>query len=98
MDELTKAQGETPVKKTPAARTKVLPSGVVAVIGTFKGRHIRESQKLVGTETERYLFALIALTTTFDGKTVIMEDVEEMDGWDVLALMAEFNSSGDAKQ
>lgn len=87
-----------PVKKISTEKTVTLPSGVVAVIGVFKGRHISQAQKIVGIDTEKYLFALIAITTTFDGKSVTMEEVEDMDGWDCLRLMSIFSDKGDAKQ
>lgn len=35
-------------------------------------------------------FAMIALTTKIDGQPVLMEDLDEMDGADVIALMGEF--------
>jgi hypothetical protein len=84
-------------RKKPEAKTVTLPSGVVAVIGIFKGRHISQAQKIVGSDTEKYLFALIAITTLFDGKAVTMEEVEDMDGWDCLKLMGIFSDKGDAK-
>lgn len=73
-------------------KTIALPSGKTAQVIDFKGRHIREAQKVAGTETEKYLFALIAATTTIDEKPVVMEDVDEMDGFDVLELMKAFGS------
>jgi hypothetical protein len=71
-----------------------LPSGTKAVVKKFKGAHVLEAQKIVGTETEKYLPALIAVTTEFDGKSKVMEDVIEMDGWDFLKLMTVFSGDG----
>lgn len=86
--------GGAPAKNLQLDKTEVLPSGVVAVIRPFKGKHIMEAQKIAGTNTELYLPALIALTTTFDGKEIVAEDVAEMPGWDVLKLMTLFSGDG----
>jgi hypothetical protein len=67
-----------------------LPSGKTAEIAEFKGKHIIEAQKIAGGSTERITLAMISLVTTIDGKSVLMEELEEMDGFDVLALMGEF--------
>ena len=68
-----------------------LPSGKIAIIKPFKFKHIQEAQKISGTNTENFIPAIIAITTTIDGKPVIMEDVIDMDGWDGLELMGKFS-------
>lgn len=68
-----------------------LPSGKTAVIAPFKGKHVREAQKVAGDDTSLIVFAMIALTTTIDGQPVVAEDLDEMDGMDVMALMGEFS-------
>lgn len=73
-------------------KTITLPSGKTAEVKDFKGKHIREAQKVAGTETEKYLFALIAATTTIDEKSIVMEDLDDMEGFDVLELMKAFGS------
>lgn len=70
-----------------------LPSGKVATISGFKGKHIREAQRMADTDISKMTFAMIALTTVIDGNPIIMEDLDEMDGADVLALMGEFQGS-----
>ena len=72
------------------AKEITLPSGAVATVGDFKGRHVREAQRISSGASDKFLFALISLTTTIDGKTVLMEDLDEMPGMDVMALMGEF--------
>lgn len=72
--------------------TVFLPSGKTAVINPFKGKHVREAQKIADNDTSKMLFAMIAVTTTIDGKAIVMEDLDEMDGKDVLTLMKEFGS------
>jgi hypothetical protein len=73
------------------AKSITLPSGKVAEIQDFKGKHIREAQRISDGETDKFIFAMISVCGTIDGKPIIMEDLDEMDGKDVLALMGEFN-------
>lgn len=68
-----------------------LPSGKVVTIGDFKGKHIREAQRISQGEQDKFLFALISLTSTIDGQPIVVEDLDDMDGADVLKLMAEFS-------
>lgn len=70
-----------------------LPSGKIAVIEPFKGKHVREAQRIAGGDVSNIMFAMISLTTTIEGHAVLMEDMDEMDGSDVLALMGEFGGS-----
>lgn len=77
-----------------------LPSGKIAEVGAFKGKHIREAQRISDGEQDKFLFALISLTSTIDGNPILTEDLDDMDGADVLALMGEFsgNFTSPAKQ
>jgi len=70
-----------------------LPSGKTAEIAPFKGRHIREAQRVAGADTEKITFALIAMLVKIDGHNVLMEDLDDMDGRDVLELMAKVGSN-----
>jgi hypothetical protein len=74
-------------------KTIALPSGATAEIAAFKGYHIREAQKIAGDDTDKMVFALIALTTTIDGRAVTMEDIDEGDGFDAMRLMKEFSGN-----
>jgi hypothetical protein len=74
-------------------KTIELNDGKIAVIKPFKGKHILEAQKLVGTETEKMMFGLIAQCVTIDGKAVLFEEVDDMPGGDVLKLMGEFGGN-----
>jgi hypothetical protein len=72
-----------------------LPSGAVLGVKTkFKGKDIREAQKMSGTDSSKIMFALIALTCDIDGKPFVMEDIDEMEGADVFQMLAIF---GDPK-
>ena len=75
------------------AKEITLPSGKVASIGEFKGKHIREAQRIADGEQDKFMFALISLTSTIDGMPVVAEDLDEMSGADVLALMGEFSEN-----
>lgn len=78
---------------TPMTREIVLKSGKVAVIQEFKGKHVMEAQRIADGESEKVMFALISLLTTIDGQPVLMEDLEEMPGSDVMTLMKEFGQA-----
>lgn len=79
----------------PAVKTKevTLPSGAKAVIKPFKGKDIRQAQTIAGDDTSKLMFAIIAVTTELDGKGIVMEDLDEMDGMDVMALFKEFGGN-----
>lgn len=70
-----------------------LPSGATAHIAPFKGKHIREAQRIADGDMSNMMFAMIAITTTVDGRNIVAEDLDDMDGQDVLALMGEFGGS-----
>lgn len=74
--------------------TKEIPlrSGKKAVIRSFKGRDIRNAQKIAGDDTSMVIFAIIAQTVTIDGQTVTAEEVDEMDGMDVFDLLSAFGA------
>ena len=70
-----------------------LPSGKIAEIAEFKGKHIREAQRIADGEADKIIFALISLLTTIDGYPVLIEDLDEMPGKDVMKLTAEFSEA-----
>lgn len=65
-----------------------LSGGRYAVITPFKGRHIRQARVMMREAGHDFLFALIAQTVTIDGKSIVPEDLDEMDGKDVIALQS----------
>lgn len=81
------------MSKITLPHTLELPSGKTAVINSFKGRDAMQAQRLAGTDSEKYIPALIVATTTIDGEKVIIEDLEEMDGMDYLKLMTAFSEA-----
>ena len=71
-----------------------LPSGAKATISEgFKGKHIRKAQAISGGDSNLIIYSLIAQLVEIDGARIVMEDLDEMDGRDVLALMAHFGES-----
>lgn len=70
-----------------------LPSGRKAEIQQFKGKHIREAARLADSDSSKLVFALIAMLTTIDGEAIVMEDLDEMNGKDVMKLMGEFSEA-----
>lgn len=74
-------------------KTKTLPSGKIATFARFQGKHVRQASQMVDGDTSKIVFAMIALTVTIDKEPVVMEDLDEMDGADVLELMGEFSGN-----
>jgi hypothetical protein len=72
-------------------QTEVLPSGKIAVVGEFFGKHIREATRIADGDSGKMIFALIAITTTIDGKPIVVEDLDLMQGRDVLKLQSMFS-------
>lgn len=71
-----------------------LPSGALAKIKEpFKGKHIRQAQLMSGGDQSLIINSLIAQLVEVDGKGIVMEDLDEMPGADVLKLMAYFGEN-----
>ncbi len=68
-----------------------LPSGAKAERSRFKGKHVKEAIRAADGDQSLVMFAMIAASTLIDGKRLTLEEIEELDGMDVLALMADFN-------
>jgi hypothetical protein len=74
--------------------TIILPSGVQAVFYRRKGRALIDAQRAAGDDSSRLMFALMAQVVEIDGKSVLMEDIEDMDLMDVLKLQEAMGSLG----
>lgn len=88
----------TETKTTDVVKEVTLPSGKKAIIKPFKGRDIREAQKISGSDTSMVIFAIIAVTTIIDGVPVTAEELDDMDGMDVFELMNSFGAGFIARQ
>lgn len=104
METLNETKG-TPTNDTTAeakletlVKTKTLTSGKVATITPFLGKDIRTAQRMIGDDPEKLIWAIICVTTTIDGKSFVIEDIDSMNGWDVMDLMAEFNGNFTQRQ
>ncbi len=88
-------QGSAPVPSAPEAAVKpafkeIELSCGLARIMRFKGKHIRQATRDAEGDSGKMMFALIAATTTINDKSIIPEDLDEMDGEDVLKLQGAF--------
>lgn len=75
------------------SKTVHLSGGKVAEVKPFKGKHVKQAQRLIDGDSDNMVFAMIALLTSIDGKPIVMEDLDELPGGDVLKLMGEFGTS-----
>ena len=64
-----------------------LPSGKTATINKSKGKHIREAQKLSSDDSSLYMNALMSQLIEYDGRFLVMEEYDEMDGEDYMELL-----------
>lgn len=96
---------KNPKPKTPAAaqsaairemtppETFTLPvSGLICEKISFKGKQVRAAQRLVDGDQTKAQFAIISLACKVDGKPITMEELDEMDGIDVMTMIAQFES------
>lgn len=65
-----------------------LKDGRKAKVVPFKGKQIRIARKMQLEAGHDFLFALIAQVTTIDGHGIVPEDLDELDGKDVIKLQA----------
>ena len=76
-----------------------LPSGKIATISEFKGKHVFKAQRYLSESNskengaEEMLPIIISICTLIDGKAIAPEDLNEMSGQDVLVLMGEFSAA-----
>lgn len=69
----------------------ILSDGRKAEFHPFKGKHTREAQKISNGDTSKMIFAMMAVCVTIDDKPIMMEDLDDMNGGDVLKLQAKFS-------
>jgi hypothetical protein len=67
-----------------------LPSGKEVEKTPFKGKHVREAQRLMDGDVSKYQFAMISVACLVDGKRITMEELDELDGKDCLSLIEAF--------
>jgi hypothetical protein len=59
----------------------------------FIGRDIREAQKIADGDSSKLVFAIIAVTTEIEGGPITAEELDEMNGLDVMELMKGFGTA-----
>jgi len=70
-----------------------LPSGKNCVIKRFKGKHVQQAQRLMDPKLggEDFADCLAAMLVEIDGKSILKEDLPEMDGMDYLKMITPVN-------
>lgn len=67
-----------------------LPSGKRCEILKGKGVHARNAAKHMDGDSSKYMNLLMAQLVLINGQGIVMEDLDEMDLQDYLAIQAEF--------
>lgn len=69
-----------------------LPSGAVCVRKKFTARDSKKCIKICAGDEDKMMDAIIAETCTFNGKKIIMEDIDDtMDGMDYMILLGKLS-------
>lgn len=68
-----------------------LSDGRKATIIKGKGRHANEAMKVSKGSSSDYINALMAQLVEIDGHKIVMEDLEELDLSDYLAIQTKFS-------
>lgn len=78
---------ETAKTANPAIlKEDTLPSGAQVVFFRRKGKALMNAQRKADGDSSRVGFALLSEMIEIDGKPCLMEDIEEMDLFDVMRL------------
>lgn len=78
------------------AKETTLPSGAQAVFFRRKGRALTNAQRKADGDASRMGFALLSEVVEIDGRAPLMEELEEMDLFDVMRLQEVFGELGKA--
>lgn len=71
----------------------ILSDGRVATVGEFKGKHIVKAQAIAGEDAHKTMLAIVSVCVKINGDGVAMEDLEEMNGFDVMKLISVFSGN-----
>lgn len=79
----------------------ILSGGKTAELAAFKGKHVFQAQERISDQSEddkaptggSIIKVLISMLVTIDGVAIVPEQLDEMDGQDVLTLMGEFSAA-----
>jgi hypothetical protein len=64
-----------------------------ATIAPFKGKHVREAQRRADGDSEAIVFHILCALVEIEGEPLHLEDIDEMDGSEVLQLMGEMGGN-----
>lgn len=70
-----------------------LTDGTIVKCFPAKGKHVRQSQRLMDGDETKMIFAIIAVCATFNDKKITIEELDELPAKDVFALMGEYGGS-----
>jgi hypothetical protein len=94
-ESVKKEEVKVNVKKTEEGAEVTLRDGKIALIKVGKGRHARKAQTLAADSKDdkggAYLSILMSLLVTIDGKSVVPEDLDDLDIRDYNDIFAEFS-------
>lgn len=77
----------------PGVKELTLTDGTIVKCYPAKGKHVRQSQRLMDGDETKMIFSIIAVCATFNDKKITIEEIDELPAKDVFALMAEYGSS-----
>lgn len=73
------------------SRSFSLSAGEKCVIRAGKGKHMKNAQRIAGTDKSAYMGALLAQLVTIDGEKITAEELEEYPLKDYMKMMAVFS-------
>lgn len=83
---------------SPGDRNEIeLPTGSKAsILKKWKGKHVLQASRAAGgmADQMRFVFGIIAVKTLIDGAAITIEDIDEMDGDDVMKLIGAAMGNG----
>ncbi len=69
-----------------------LPSGKVATVFPCKGKHIRMASTMTNGDQALFMPALMAQLVKINGSEMVMEQFDELDGKDYMAIMTKVSA------
>lgn len=72
------------------SRSFELSNGKMCVVREGRGKHMKNAQRIAGTDKSAYMGALMSLLVKIDDESVTMEELEELPLRDYMKMMAVF--------
>lgn len=80
-----------PVEMPVTEKTFLLSDGRTCRVVKGKGRHVMQATRVSDGLGDKFLYSMIALLTTIDGKGIVTEDLEDLPMADLLKIQTEFS-------